>query len=472
MLLQPYSHKRANGHYVNLRSVMYAIGCGTGADRMTYYSRNPQDNSLNVIISLDRWGEALFNNKHISESLFHNQKKTHPALDTLKHGAIINVANLPQSPGYISKLFKNKDLTDKEKTKHLLTIPVFNDDDSIRGVIVLARTIDRGPYMEDMPFDALEINTAQLIIKHAGHFLRENRPPSHKATIYDPESYLEGLLELMEKQFHNRGLSHVLDHIDDVTRIMKAFMNVVNDEKSFPFTFLEIPESSQKRITLLTKLHDWCKIHTPREILEFYDKFDILDETKGVPKGTAAKIMEWHVFGAMHLIGLPGQKREGRIIAGHHQNKDGSGYKSITCFTPENMPLESSMIRLCDVFAALARKRSYKKAFPVEHSLLIMLDMALQDKLEPNLFRLFVERRVYEAFYERGSIYEAPIPQNKIRTLLGGREIPGLANSHLTCNDIAAFISKQEKFRRPPLQGSISYIQHTYHNCRSPSPHI
>lgn len=56
----------------------------------------------------------------------------------------------------------------------------------------------------------------------------------------------------------------------------------------------------------------------------------------------------------------------------HHENYDGSGY-------PENLsgdsiPLGARIIRVSDVFGALISDRTYRKAFPVETAIELMID--------------------------------------------------------------------------------------------------
>lgn len=56
----------------------------------------------------------------------------------------------------------------------------------------------------------------------------------------------------------------------------------------------------------------------------------------------------------------------------HHENYDGSGY-------PENLegneiPIGARILRVCDVFGALISNRPYRKAFPVETAVELMID--------------------------------------------------------------------------------------------------
>ncbi|MFZ5651942.1 MAG: HD-GYP domain-containing protein [Bacillota bacterium] len=79
----------------------------------------------------------------------------------------------------------------------------------------------------------------------------------------------------------------------------------------------------------------------------------------------------------------------------HHEHLDGKGYPS--GLSGEEIPLEARMLALVDVFDALtADDRPYKRAMPVEGALRILGFMVEEGKLDPSLFRLFKESRVWE----------------------------------------------------------------------------
>ena len=56
----------------------------------------------------------------------------------------------------------------------------------------------------------------------------------------------------------------------------------------------------------------------------------------------------------------------------HHENFDGSGYPRN--LNGEQIPLESRIIRVCDVFAALTTKRPYRDAFDADTAVELMID--------------------------------------------------------------------------------------------------
>lgn len=56
----------------------------------------------------------------------------------------------------------------------------------------------------------------------------------------------------------------------------------------------------------------------------------------------------------------------------HHENFDGSGYPEN--LAGESIPLSAKIIRVSDVFVALISDRTYRKAFPVETAIELMID--------------------------------------------------------------------------------------------------
>ena len=56
----------------------------------------------------------------------------------------------------------------------------------------------------------------------------------------------------------------------------------------------------------------------------------------------------------------------------HHENYDGSGYPQN--LQGEEIPLGSRILRVCDTYAALTEKRSYREAFEPETAIRLMID--------------------------------------------------------------------------------------------------
>ena len=83
------------------------------------------------------------------------------------------------------------------------------------------------------------------------------------------------------------------------------------------------------------------------------------------------------------------------IAYGHHEKLDGTGYPRKV--TGELIPIQTRMMTIADIFDALtAADRPYKRAVPAPRALDIMASEVKTGMLDPELFRLFAEGKVFE----------------------------------------------------------------------------
>ncbi|HXI04330.1 MAG TPA: HD domain-containing phosphohydrolase [Candidatus Saccharimonadales bacterium] len=84
-----------------------------------------------------------------------------------------------------------------------------------------------------------------------------------------------------------------------------------------------------------------------------------------------------------------------RIAGAHHEKLDGSGYPR--GIGVREIPLQSKIMTISDIFDALtARDRPYKKAMASTRALDILASEVKEGKIDGDLFRIFVDSRVYE----------------------------------------------------------------------------
>jgi HD-GYP domain-containing protein (c-di-GMP phosphodiesterase class II) len=83
------------------------------------------------------------------------------------------------------------------------------------------------------------------------------------------------------------------------------------------------------------------------------------------------------------------------IAGAHHEKLNGSGYPN--GLRDDEIPVQAKMMSICDIFDALsAADRPYKKAVSIERALDI-LEMSVRDReLDSDLFKIFIEARIYE----------------------------------------------------------------------------
>jgi HD-GYP domain-containing protein (c-di-GMP phosphodiesterase class II) len=88
-------------------------------------------------------------------------------------------------------------------------------------------------------------------------------------------------------------------------------------------------------------------------------------------------------------------KKVPEIARAHHEKLNGSGYPYK--LHGDQIPLPTKMMTICDIFDALtASDRPYKRAVAVDRALGILDECVRAKEIDPELFRLFREARVYE----------------------------------------------------------------------------
>jgi HD-GYP domain-containing protein (c-di-GMP phosphodiesterase class II) len=102
---------------------------------------------------------------------------------------------------------------------------------------------------------------------------------------------------------------------------------------------------------------------------------------------TEMQLMRQHpAHSEMVLAPLQGFEEIAYWIARHHERPDGKGYPEM--LTGEDIPLESRIISVADVFAALTSERPHRGALSSKDARQILLGAA-GSQLDPELARLF-----------------------------------------------------------------------------------
>jgi HD-GYP domain-containing protein (c-di-GMP phosphodiesterase class II) len=95
-----------------------------------------------------------------------------------------------------------------------------------------------------------------------------------------------------------------------------------------------------------------------------------------------------------HLRNVP------EYAGGHHERMDGRGYPR--GLTRDEMSIPARIMAVADVFEALtSADRPYKKPMSLTQSLTIMGRMVEDNHLDPDIFKLFVEARVYQKYADK-----------------------------------------------------------------------
>lgn len=87
-------------------------------------------------------------------------------------------------------------------------------------------------------------------------------------------------------------------------------------------------------------------------------------------------------------------KQVPRIAYGHHEKLNGVGYPNR--LKAEDIPVQTRMMTISDIYDALtASDRPYKRAVPTEKALDIIASEVKSQQVDPDLFQLFVDAKIY-----------------------------------------------------------------------------
>jgi HD-GYP domain-containing protein (c-di-GMP phosphodiesterase class II) len=116
------------------------------------------------------------------------------------------------------------------------------------------------------------------------------------------------------------------------------------------------------------------------------------------------KIINHHIVATIRMLeALPWPKHLANVpeyAGGHHERMDGKGYPK--GLTREQMSVQARCMGIADIFEALtAKDRPYKKGKTLSESLEILGRMKENRHVDPDLFDIFVRRKVYRRYAER-----------------------------------------------------------------------
>jgi HD-GYP domain-containing protein (c-di-GMP phosphodiesterase class II) len=130
-------------------------------------------------------------------------------------------------------------------------------------------------------------------------------------------------------------------------------------------------------------------------------EIQMLEINRGTLTVNEREIINNHVIVTIKMLeSLPYPKHLKKVpeLAGsHHEKMDGSGYPR--GLVKDQMSIPARMIAIADIFEALtASDRPYKKAMPLSRAIKIMGQMKVDGHIDPDLFDVFMEEKVYESY--------------------------------------------------------------------------
>jgi HD-GYP domain-containing protein (c-di-GMP phosphodiesterase class II) len=134
------------------------------------------------------------------------------------------------------------------------------------------------------------------------------------------------------------------------------------------------------------------------------------DETKNltIARGTLTQeeraTINHHIVATIKMLeALPWPKHLRNVpeyAGGHHERMDGKGYPR--GLTREQMSVQARVMGIADIFEALtAKDRPYKRGKTLTESLNILGRFKLNGHIDPDLFDVFIRKKVYLRYAEQ-----------------------------------------------------------------------
>ncbi|MCX7961083.1 MAG: GAF domain-containing protein [Burkholderiales bacterium] len=133
------------------------------------------------------------------------------------------------------------------------------------------------------------------------------------------------------------------------------------------------------------------------------DELKNLTIRRGTLTPEERQIINHHIVATIKMLeALPWPKHLKNVpeyAGGHHERMDGKGYPR--GLTREQMSVPARIMGIADIFEALtAKDRPYKRGKTLSESLAILGRFALDGHIDPDLFDIFVRKKVYRRYAE------------------------------------------------------------------------
>ena len=161
-------------------------------------------------------------------------------------------------------------------------------------------------------------------------------------------------------------------------------------------------ESDQERVKAIAR-YRWTDISGHEANFLSEDELKNLTIRAGTLTGDERQIINHHIVATIKMLeALPWPKHLKNVpeyAGGHHERMDGKGYPK--GLTREQMSVQARVMGIADIFEALtAKDRPYKKGKTLSESLQILGKMRLGGHVDPDLFDVFVRKKVYQRYAE------------------------------------------------------------------------
>ncbi len=300
--------------------------------------------------------------------------------DPLIRLAIVDLA-LTDGNGFDFITRSRKAIKHTESLEYIILTGSSNVDDGVRAVRAGAIDFVRKPASPELLQQALS-NAATRI------YTQTEQRTINERLFLDAQRYVSKINELEQNidKAYSCALATVANAANFKDPETGAHIERIALYSECLATFVGLPEETVREIRLAAPMHDIGKIGIPDSIL--------LKE--GPLTDSEMDTMRRHTQIGFEILSHsehPVMQRASNVAIGHHERWDGTGYP--LGLAGNEIPMESRIVAIVDVYDALRSKRPYKPAFSQAKTMQILLEgdgRTRPEHFDPTLLKLVNER--------------------------------------------------------------------------------
>ena len=219
--------------------------------------------------------------------------------------------------------------------------------------------------------------------------------------IYDRITLIDTRFEVLKRDLEIQALRGELDE-----RKLRVRLRELDDDRRFLHACnMGSERMKDEDIARVKRIaaYRWCDVAGHEANFLSDDEVKNLTIRAGTLTEEERKIINHHIVATIKMLeALPWPKHLANVpeyAGGHHERMDGRGYPR--GLKREQMSVQARCMGIADIFEALtARDRPYKKGKTLSESLEILGRMKLNHHVDPDLFDIFVRKKVYRRYAE------------------------------------------------------------------------
>jgi HD-GYP domain-containing protein (c-di-GMP phosphodiesterase class II) len=233
-------------------------------------------------------------------------------------------------------------------------------------------------------------------------------------TIFDRVHLIDTRFEVLKRDMEIEALQKKMAHLQEKKPMeagnedkrLRERLRALDDDRRFLHTSnIGSERMSDEDVARVKRIAAYRWRDTAGHEADFLtaDEVKNLTVRAGTLTDDERKIINHHIVATIKMLeALPWPKHLTKVpeyAGGHHERMDGKGYPK--GLTREQMSVQARCMGIADIFEALtAKDRPYKKGKTLSESLEILGRMKLNGHVDPDLFDIFVKRKIYQRYAE------------------------------------------------------------------------